>query len=264
VSSLCGALAGMLAVGVLQSSSAVEVGPAGAVLSSPSGLAVPPRLSASTTGLPALNTPWVSANWSGYAVTGSGITSVSGSWAVPAVSASPAPAYSATWMGIDGFSTLDRSLIQVGTEQDAPGIYDAWWSTTYYEQPIAEPVGPGDAMSAAIRQASVSTWLVSVADTTRGWRFSQLVSYSGPGQSAEWIVEAPTVNGQAATLADYSTVSFDLAKVNGGNPLLLPIDAGVMHPPGSMLLASVPSIADLDTDGFTIAYGSVPPLPPSS
>lgn len=229
--------------------------------------AVLPRAAASTSalaGLPDLNVPWLSSNWSGYAVTGTGITSVDGTWTVPAVEASPSPAYSTTWVGIDGFSASDTALIQAGTEQDAPGRYYAWWSTSYAEQPIAEPVAPGDVMWAHIAQVAGSTWVISMGDTTRAWGFSTTVGYYGPGQSAEWIVEAPAVNGQVATLAQFSTVTFDLAAVDGADPLLLPIDAGIMHPSTATLPAAVPSLADLDTDGFSVAYGTVPPLPPAS
>lgn len=226
--------------------------------------AVTPR--AATTGslaLPPLNVPWLSSNWSGYAVTGAGITSVSGRWVVPTVQRSSAPAYSAAWIGIDGFSSSDPSLIQAGTEQDSSGTYTAWWSTTYYERPIAS-VSPGDHMAAEIDRVAGATWAVQVADLTHGWTFSTTTTFGGSGQSAEWIVEAPSVNGQTATLADFSTVTFDLAQVNGSPALLLPVDIGIMRPPSATLPTAVPSLADLDTDGFSVAYGTIPPLPPSS
>jgi hypothetical protein len=232
------------------------------------GLTLLPREAASSStslpALPAFNEPWLSDNWSGYAVTGTGLDSVTGSWVVPAVQSTPSPAYSATWVGIDGFSSTDPWLIQVGTEQDAPGRYSAWWSTSYHEQPIGEPVYPGDAVWVDIHRVAGTTWVVSMGDSSQGWGFSLSVAYDGPGQSAEWVEEAPTVNGQTATLAQFSPVTFDLVTVNGSNPFLLPVDAGVMHPPGTTLPTAVPSLADLDTDGFSVAYGTVPPLPPSS
>lgn len=226
-------------------------------------VAVTPRAATSGPAVPSLNIPWLSSNWSGYAVSGSGITSVSGSWVVPAVQQSPVPAYSAAWIGIDGFSTTDQSLIQAGTEQDSSGTYTAWWSTTYYEQAIAA-VGPGDQMSAEIHQVAGTTWNIQIADVTRGWNASFPVAFGGSGQSAEWIMEAPSVGGQTATLAQFSSVTFDLAQVNGADPLLLPIDIGIMRPPYATLPMAVPSLPDLDTDGFSVAYGTIPPLPPAS
>ncbi len=39
---------------------------------------------------------------------------------------------------------------------------------------------------------------------TKGWSFTTTQSYNGPGTSAEWIMEAPQVNGSIATLADFT------------------------------------------------------------
>ena len=239
---------------------------ASAVAHDAMGLANGPRLTTSSRGaVPDTGTPWVSNNWSGYAVSGSGITDVGGSWTVPSVQASLTPTYSATWVGIDGFdSATDPYLIQAGTEQDSPGGYSAWFSTSYYEQAIGAPVRPGDAMTAAIHQVSGATWHVTLTDDTEGWVFSEDLAYFGPGRSAEWVTEAPSLGGRPTTLAQYATTTFDLAEVNGGDPLLLPVEAGVMVPAGSALPASMPSLPDLDTDGFSVAYGFTPPLPPAS
>jgi len=47
-----------------------------------------------------------SANWSGYAVTGSDFTNATGSWTVSAVNCTKTPdTYSAFWVGIDGYSS---------------------------------------------------------------------------------------------------------------------------------------------------------------
>ncbi len=75
-------------------------------------------------------------NWSGYAVTGSGYTTVSGSWRVPSVAATKKNTYSATWVGIDGFS--NGSLIQAGTGQDWVGGVAAVFRV------VGDPAGAGD------------------------------------------------------------------------------------------------------------------------
>ncbi|HUI03574.1 MAG TPA: G1 family glutamic endopeptidase, partial [Acidimicrobiales bacterium] len=73
----------------------------------------------------AVHETWASRNWSGYALTGSGLTSVSGTWTVPTVRAPAKKAqrrrnfFSGTWVGIDGFTPSARpALIQAGTEED--------------------------------------------------------------------------------------------------------------------------------------------------
>ncbi|MHB8682020.1 MAG: G1 family glutamic endopeptidase [Acidimicrobiales bacterium] len=213
---------------------------------------------------------WVSENWSGYALSGGPYTSVSGQWTVPSVTPTVAPTYSVMWLGIDGFSSSDPSIIQVGTDQrsvNGTTSYSAWWTTSasgYIEQPLGGTVGPGDAMSGTITQASGATWVISLTDLSHDWTARFPVAYYGPGQSAEWIMEAPSVDGQPSTLASYIGTGFDLTTVNGADPTLLPTDAGEMVPPGAVLAQSSPSIADTDTDGFNLVYGFTPPLPPLS
>ena len=208
---------------------------------------------------------WASSNWSGYAVTGSGFTSVTGSWTVPSVAPSRGNTYSASWVGIDGFN--NSSLIQTGTGQDyvsGRATYYAWWEIL----PAAETqittfaVQPGDQMSATISKGAGSTWTIAISDARNGGSFSTTQSYSGPGTSAEWIEEAPTVGGRIATLANYGATTFDPGTVNGGNPGLTISDGGVMIQ--NRVQVSTPSRPDNDTDGFNMAYGSTAPSPPGS
>ena len=207
---------------------------------------------------------WASSNWSGYAITGSGFTSVTGSWTVPAVSASRRATYSSNWIGIDGFN--NSNLIQTGTESDfysGSAHYDAWWEIL----PAAETVipslsvRPGDAMSATITRVSGSSWKITITDARSG-SFTTTQTYSGPQTSAEWIEEAPSIGGRVARLANYGQATFDPGTVNGGNPGLTAADSGAMIQNGVQV--STPSNPDGDTDGFNMAYGSGAPAPPSS
>jgi len=232
---------------------------------------------------------WASSNWSGYAETCSApYSAVTGNWTVPSVSG-PDGSYSAAWVGIDGFN--NSSLIQTGTEQDvgstgAPA-YAAWWTTSaqsFVEQPISAgetgcggagtcgAVNAGDAISATITQsATVSTsWTITISDTTAGWTFATTVTYTGPGASAEWIVEAPTVGGKIATLANYGTDKiFDDGLINAtAAPNLTYGEGGEMvtgRGPFARVI-SIPSSPDTDSshDGFAISYGKTAPSPPSS
>ena len=61
-----------------------------------------------------------SENWAGYAATGTAgsLTSVSSSWAQPAVTCGATDAFSSFWVGLDGDGT--PTVEQTGTEADCP------------------------------------------------------------------------------------------------------------------------------------------------
>jgi hypothetical protein len=215
---------------------------------------------------------WASSNWSGYALSApaaSSFRSVSGQWKVPSVGRTMHATFSAAWVGIDGFS--NNALIQTGTEQDyanGSAHYVAWWTTSaqgFIEQPIAEPVAPGDPMTAAI-SGTGTMWRVSLADHSKihPWTFTTgSIRYTGPGKSAEWILEAPTVGGRQASLARYSSpTAFDPGTVNGASPKLGARAGGEMVQGGRVV--SIPSSPDSDRDGFNISYGAVAPPSPAS
>ncbi|MCL6564319.1 MAG: hypothetical protein K6U87_15055 [Firmicutes bacterium] len=237
------------------------------VVHAPRVRAKPPSSSSTSFG-------WASSNWSGYALASSQpgtYTAISGSWVVPKVAPSKKPTYSAAWVGIDGFNNSD--LIQTGTEQDfvnGSAQYYAWWevlpapetviTTTSNGAPFK--VQPGDRMTASLQENSNGTWTITLSDTTQQESYSTTVNYSGPLTSAEWILEAPTVGGRIATLANYGQTVFDPGTVNGGSPNLAPADGGVMVQNGRQV--STPSVPDSDADGFAVQYGSTVPQPPTS
>jgi hypothetical protein len=166
-----------------------------------------------------------SLNWSGYAVTPSarGVTAVSSTFTVPAAGLLP-PGFAATWTGIGGFGTND--LIQAGTaEQSLPTLpllssllgdqYYAWYELL----PGAEiqltgcsgdancTVTPGDQISVNISQIGPTQWSISMTNAGH-WSWSQDVTYSSSGASAEWILEAPTLLVAQTLLAPVGTVAF--------------------------------------------------------
>lgn len=162
-----------------------------------------------------------SLNWAGYAVTpGSGITAVSGTLTVPAAGELP-PGFAASWAGIGGFNTSD--LIQAGvSENDAVGgallggQYNAWYEIL----PAAETqisgctgndpscaVNPGDKVSVNISNAGGNTWKIALSDAGH-WSWSTSLNYASSGSSAEWIQEAPSLDGLQTLPAEVGTVSF--------------------------------------------------------
>lgn len=170
-----------------------------------------------------------SSNWSGY-VDFSGASSYGSSsyyflvnrMVIPIAQQSGCTggwAYGSGWNGIDGWGSGD--VLQAGVEFDAycngttrAAYYSAWYEWyPYGEVRISSlPVAPGDDMF-------VEVWHTSA---TQGYAY--LVNYdtnqyvdigftapSGTkliGNSAEWIVEAPTVGGSIATIVDYTKMPF--------------------------------------------------------
>jgi Peptidase A4 family len=209
---------------------------------------------------------WASRNWSGYAVTGSGFTRVTGSWRVPSVARTKPATYSASWVGIDGFN--NGNLIQAGTSQDwskAAGAarYYAWWEILpAAETPIPATVitvRPGDLIRVSITKGSPS-WTITLANVTRGQSFTTLQHYTGPGTSAEWIEETPTIGRRIAKLAVYSLTTFNDSTVNGLNPAFTTANRGVLVRGKRQL--STPSFPSVDRDGFATQYGKLTPAAP--
>ncbi|MBV9683068.1 MAG: hypothetical protein JO046_14865 [Solirubrobacterales bacterium] len=219
-----------------------------------------PRVAVSRPGTRAAG--WASSNWSGYAIAGSGYSSVSASWTVQAVAPSRRATYSSEWVGIDGYNNND--LIQTGTESDyynGSAHYAAWWEILPAAETVVTSiaVNPGDTITASITKGS-SLWTITIQDG--GQKFTTAQAYTGPQTSAEWVEEAPSVGGRVAPLANYGQATFDPGTVNGGSPNLTASNGGVMVQ--KRVQVSTPSDPDGDADGFNMAYGAAAPAPPSS
>ena len=158
-------------------------------------------------------------NWSGYATTGTAgaFTSVSSSWVQPGVTCGDTDTFSSFWVGLDGIGTQD--LEQTGTEADCSNGAAAYggWFEFFPAAPVFynKPVRPGDKMSAAVAAGSGGSFALTLTDATEGW--TKTTSQSVPGarlSSAEVIAEAPSSQA-VLPLADFGTVSFTGADVNG-------------------------------------------------
>ena len=181
-----------------------------------------------------------STNWSGYGAatnlsspaTGS-VTAVSGSWVVPTVTAPRRGTYySSAWVGIDGLS--DSTVEQIGTEQDVSkgtAHYDAWWEM--YSSGLGQPeqvisgfkIKPGDSITASVQYTGSGNFALKITDTTENESFTTTQntnvtqSPTASQSSAEWIVEAPSVGGRQASLANFGTITFSNASatINPGS-----------------------------------------------
>ena len=212
---------------------------------------------------PVPTTPiYVSNNWSGYVLTGSTYTAVTGTFNIPTISTSPTDTRTSEWVGVDGVPG-DPSLLQAGVDERYSAaanqyLVDAWVEELPApETPIPHPVTPGNEKTITNSQISSGIWNVLVKNDSTGQYYSVNAGYAGSGLSAEWIVEAPTVaaTGAVVTVGIFSPVTFTQLGVNpvSGSPARwVLVQNGVT--------VSVPSA--LTANGFTVAYGSVTPGAP--
>jgi hypothetical protein len=225
-------------------------------------------------------------NWSGYVHTGL-YTSVTGTFIVPSVAAGQdniQPAAASEWVGLDGVTRT--GLIQAGVTEVLPGtgepyctgsggfcIYP-WWNISPGKgaTPIVMTVSAGDSITVTIWQVNGSTWAITLDDNTTGQDFRTEQTYTGPGTTAEYVVDAPAsvpVSNAAPTggakaaptesikaLGDYTpSVQFTNLHTVGGDKS---IAAVLLFQNGVQV--STPSV--YTTVGFTVAYGSIVPTAP--
>jgi hypothetical protein len=239
------------------------------------GLLVP---TAARTALPRHDGTVDSDNWSGYAVTPSGapITGIRGGFVVPTAGLVP-PGFAATWAGIGGYSSDD--LIQAGVaEQSVPGLpvvgeqYYAWYELlptsaiqlTGCTGESACTVSPGDSITLTINRVEGTTWRIAMGDTGK-WNWWRDVTYDSSESSAEWILEAPTLEVAQTVLAPVGTVAFGPAStftaggvtdpIAQGDPVTIDLDPGV-------IAEATPSALSADGEAFDdCAYATSCPQP---
>lgn len=207
-----------------------------------------------------------SSNWSGYVFGNGPYTGVQGTFNIPQIYANSVNTDTAEWVGIDGWNG-DSSLIQAGIDEpyDATTntyVIYAWWEilpaypTMVEISPSLLAPSAGDSITVTIGQVSGSTWGIEVVDNTNGQSFVTDQPYSAPLSSAEWIVEAPTLNGSGETLGGYTpNVTFTDLGLTGSQNVFYDV---AMVQNGAQV--STPSV--LDSTGFNVAYSDLAPPPP--
>jgi hypothetical protein len=122
------------------------------------------------------------------------------------------------WVGIDG-ATGSTDVLQAGTEADVscsngyyqPSYY-AWfeWYPDYEYEITNFPVAPGESLLVVVQATSPTTANVTFVDVQSNQY--TVVGFSAPagtrltGNSAEWIVERPSINNTIGNLANYGLV----------------------------------------------------------
>jgi len=168
-------------------------------------------------------TDTTSQNWSGWVISpttdlfSTNSTSITGSWAAPAVLPWPlgATCSSATyatsqWVGFDGFTSSD--VLQAGTQTNCGNsayFWYEWYPNAETEVDIGLLPGHFVGVSVYYDDAALSSspgYAVLCNDTTDACSsvgFSPPAGTTYAGNSAEWIVERPEVNGVLADLPNY-------------------------------------------------------------
>ena len=162
-----------------------------------------------------------STNWSGYADTGSGFSTVTGSWTEPkATCSSRTESLAAFWVGIDGYSSdsveQDGTLIECyrGTAYNY-----TWWEMypTNDIQVVGESLQPGDSISASVVRSGTSYTLKVTDSTHTADSFTTTQTCSDcANSSAEWIAEAPSGSSGVYPLTDFGTFTLSNATVTEG------------------------------------------------
>lgn len=216
-----------------------------------------------------------SSNWSGYfATTARTPSTVTATWTEPSVSlpSGSSEAHSAVWVGLGGMSNDTSQLVQDGTGQDiaASGSDHFFWYELYpYEDAVAInlPLAAGDQVTATSSWAN-GTATFGLCNLTRSVCVSYSQASTAPDNTAEWIVEAPLVNGQQATPPVFTPVTFSGASY-GAPTSVIPSAGnaeaiGLVNGSGTTLLASPGA---LSSGSFTVYYGGPPTVavtsPPS-
>ena len=168
-----------------------------------------------------------SSNWSGYADTGSGFSSVTGKWKEPKISgcsaSSPLEAV-VFWVGLDGFnnSTVEQDGTAAICGGGNPITYLTWWEMFPANniQFIGATVKPGDAIAASVVRSGTKYTLKVTDSTTAGNSFTASATCAATtckNQSAEWIGEAPSANGAEVPLPKFAPWTLTAATVKAGS-----------------------------------------------
>jgi Peptidase A4 family len=217
-----------------------------------------------------------SLNWAGYAVTGTPISVVSGSWVVPTTTCPKnANQLDSTWIGIDGFASSDPNVEQVGTDSDCAKTKRAHRGTpTYYAwyemypagavllPQATYPVAPGEVISGSVTVSGPNNYTLVI--TNGIWRktLPNLTSTGSPqNSSAEWITEAPTnckASGSCTVvqLADFGLLSFTNSLANGqtiSSPTFTSTRIDMSNKSGKKLRAKTSALGPAGT-AFTVTW----------
>jgi len=220
------------------------------------------------------NATQTSLDWAGYAVTGAVFSNVTGSWRQPAAICPKKQAQQAAfWVGIDGYSSSDPTVEQIGTDSDCtkgrgkigggPSYY-AWYQM--YPQSVvvlpgsSYPVAPGDSISSSVSVSGL-VYTLTIIDASKWVFFTNQSSPIHPqNASAEWIAEAPSscvgTRCKPVALADFGSMAFTGASANHQviSAAGLTNHQITMTTKGARIIKAQPSALGFGGSVFTVAW----------
>lgn len=151
--------------------------------------------------------------WGGYAASGSGFTTISGSWTEPSATCNSTNDLFAPWIGIDGYgtNTVEQTGVQTDCSSGQPVL--SGWYEMYPAAPVyySNAVSQGDSISASVVYQGSSSYTLTLTDNTKGWTQHVTKSISGAeNATAEAVIESPT-----GSYPSFSKLNFSGITVNG-------------------------------------------------
>jgi hypothetical protein len=154
-------------------------------------------------------------NWSGYAASAAKpFNAVETTFTQPAVTCTVPGAWTLFWVGFDGFNngTVEQAgtAAQCDTSSNPKPVYYAWWemwpTNTIQTMPLS--IKPGDTITANVTyNASNASYSMLVNNKTTRQTYTKAATCASnltcARQTAEWIVERPTLNGAYTPLANW-------------------------------------------------------------
>ncbi len=174
-------------------------------------------------------------------------------------------------MGIDGYSS--SAVEQIGTEHDyrkGKQAHYAWFEMyprASYEI-VGFPVRPGDVISASVVYAGSNIFTLTLHNVTRNVATivpnKYTLSTTAKRSSAEWIVEAPYLNGilplsnfgTAHLLGCTATINGITASLKNGSWPKIAIEMVT----NSNVPKAIPSAVGVDNQSFTVAWAHKGPV----
>jgi len=157
-------------------------------------------------------TPGLADNlWGGYVATGSGFTTITGSWVEPDASCTSTQDLYAPWIGIDGYGsqTVEQTGVETNCQSGSPE-YRPWYEM-YPAQPVYwdDPVSPGDTITATVQATGGGSYDITLSDKTKGWTEHTTQQLDAQNVSAEAVIESPSGSYPSFDKLDFSGITVD-------------------------------------------------------
>lgn len=147
--------------------------------------------------------------WGGYVATGSGFSSIVGSWTEPDATCTSTQDLYAPWVGIDGYGsqTVEQTGVETNCDSGTPE-YRGWYEI-YPEAPVYwnDPVRPGDVITGKVVAQGGGSYDITLTDETAGWTEHTVQSIGGENVSAEAVIESPTGSYPSFDRLDFSGIT---------------------------------------------------------